>query len=150
MKDRHPPIQWRAIVQGVAIVYGITFAAGLVFAFNGITAQKDHMMYLLLALLTGAVGVAVALSVADTTRPLYLVAIGAGVWLLSSTSVLLGTQSLSDWVRSSAFIAATVVLGRLLIGIRLDIGPTPVLSFSPIRQKNPSAAQTRRTGAPRL
>ena len=53
--------------------------------------------------------------IADTTRLSYLVALGVGVWLLSSTSVLLGAQSVTGWVDSCAFIAATVILGRLFI-----------------------------------
>ena len=144
MTDRNQSIEWRAIVRGVAIVYGITFVSGLVFAFNGITPQTDHVAYPLLALLTGAVGVAIALRVADTTRLSYLVAIGVGVWLLSSTSVLLGAQSLTGWVNSSAFIATTVILGRLLLGISLDTLPTPALSYSILSQKSHSAAQKRR------
>ena len=141
MNDRNPPTSWRAIVRGVAIVYGITFVSGLVFAFTGITPQIDHIAYPLLALLTGAVGVAIALRAADTTRLSYLVAIGVGVWLLSSTSVWLGAQSVIGWVTSSAFIAAMVILGRLLLGIRLDKVQTPAKSYSTLVRR---ATQTRR------
>ena len=141
MSDRNSRIPWRAIVRGVAIVYGTSFVSGLVLAFAGITPQTDHVAYPLLALLTGAVGVAVALRVADTTRPSYLVAIGVGVWLLSSTGVLLGAQSLTGWVTSSAFIAMTVILGRLLVGISLDKVQTPAKSYSTLVQR---ATQTRR------
>jgi hypothetical protein len=135
MSDRNRPTSWRAIVRGVAIVYGITFVSGLVFAFTGITPQTDHIAYPLLALLTGAVGVAIALRAADTTRLSYLVAIGVGVWLLSSTSVWLGAQSVTGWVTSSAFIAAMVILGRLLLGISLDKVQTPAKSYSTLVQR---------------
>jgi hypothetical protein len=141
MSDRNPAISWRAIVYGVAIVYGTTFVSGLVFAFAGITPQMHHLAYPLLALYTGAVGVALALRVADTTRPSYLVAIGVGVWLLSSTSVLLGAQSVTGWVTSSAFIAATVILGRLFVGSSLVKVQTPSQSYSTLVQR---ATQTRR------
>ena len=128
-------------MRGVAIVYGITFVSGLVFAFTGITPQTEHIAYPLLALLTGAVGVAIALRAADTTRLSYLVAIGVGVWLLSSTSVWLGAQSVTGWVTSSAFIAAMVILGRLLLGISLDKVQTPAKSYSTLVRR---ATQTRR------
>jgi hypothetical protein len=141
MSDRNSRIPWRAIVRGVAIVYGTSFVSGLVLAFAGITPQTDYVAYPLLALLTGSVGVAVALRVADTTRPSYLVAIGVGVWLLSSTGVLLGVQSLTGWVTSSAFISATVILGRLLVGISLDKVQTPAKSYSTLVQR---VTQTRR------
>lgn len=144
MTNRNQSIEWRAIVRGVAIVYGITFLSGLAFAFTGITPQTDHVAYPLLALLTGAVGVAIALRVAETTRLSYLVNMGVGVWLLSSTSVLLGAQSLTAWVNSSAFIATTVILGRLLLGISLDTVPTPALPYSILIQKGHSAARRRR------
>ena len=141
MRDRNPLIPWRAILRGVAIVYGTTFLSGLAFAFTGITPQTDQVLYPLLALLTGAVGVTIALRVADTTRISYLVAIGVGVWLLSSTSVWLGTQSVTGWVTSSAFIVATVSLGRLLLGFSLDRVETPAKSYSALVHK---ATQTRR------
>src|SRR5262245_11168132 len=113
MIETSPPISWRAILQAVAIAYGVTFMSALLLAFAGVTPQAHYVAYPLLALHMSAVGVALALRVADTTRLSYLVAIGVGVWLLSSTSVLLGAQSLTGWVNSSAFIAATVILGRL-------------------------------------
>lgn len=141
MSDRNPSTSWRAIVRGVAIVYGITFVSGLVFAFTGITPQTDHVAYPLLALLTGAVGVAIALRAADTTQLSYLVAIGVGVWLLSSTSVWLGAQSVTGWVTSSAFITAMVILGRLLLGISLGKVQTPAKSYSTLVQR---ATRTRR------
>lgn len=126
---------------GVAIVYGTTFVSGLVFAFAGITPQAHYVAYPLLALYTSAVGVALTLWVADTTRPSYLVAIGVGVWLLNSTSVLLGAQSVTGWVTSSAFIAATVILGRLFVGSSLGKVQTPAKSYSALVQR---ATQTRR------
>jgi len=97
----------------VAIVYGTNFLSGLVFAFVGIQPQTDQVVSPLLALLTGAVGVALALNVAKSTRPSYLVSLGVGVWFLISTSVLLGAQSFTGWVNNSAFIALTVLVGRL-------------------------------------
>lgn len=136
---------WRSILRGVAIVYGTTFVAGLVFAFNGITPQTDHIGFPLLALLTGAVGVAIALRVAETTKLPYLVAIGVGVWLLNLTSVLLDAQSLSGWVSSSGFIATTVILGRLLIGVSLETVPTPAMMYSLISRKSYSGLRRRRT-----
>jgi hypothetical protein len=141
MRDRNPPISWRAILRGVAIVYGITFLSGLAFAFTGITPQTDHVLYPLLALLMGAVGVAIAIRVAGTTRLSYLTAVGVGVWLISSTSVLLGAQSLTGWMTSSAFIVATVILGRLLLGFSLDRVETSAKSYSALVQR---VTQTRR------
>ena len=141
MSDWNPPTSWRAIVYGVAIMYGTTFVSGLVLTSAGITPQTHHVAYPLLALYTSAVGVALALRVADTTRPSYLVAIGVGVWLLRSTSVLLGAQSVAGWVTSSAFIAATVILGRLFVGFSLERVQTPAKSYSALVQR---ATQTRR------
>ena len=128
-------------MRGVAIAYGTTFLSGMAFAFTGITPQTDQVLYPLLALLTGAVGVAVALRVAKSTRLSYLVAVGVGVWLLSSTSVWLGAQSVTGWVTSSAFIVATVILGRLLLGISLARVHTPAKAYSTLVQR---ATQTRR------
>jgi hypothetical protein len=141
MTDRNPPIKWGAIVRGVAIVYGVTFVSGLAFAVIGVTPLTDHVAYPLLALLTSAVGVAIALRVADTKRLSYLVAIGVGVWLLSSTSVLLGAQSFTGWVSSSAFIGATLILGRLLLGRTLKTLPASAVSYLPLIQR---ATKTRR------
>jgi hypothetical protein len=142
MTHRHPPIPWRAVVRGVAIVYGITFVAGLVFAGNGITPQTNPVLYPFLALLAGAVGVGVALRVADTTRLSYLVAMGVGVWLLSATSVVLGAQSFTGWLESSLFITTTVILGRLLLGVSLDGVQTS--AKSPYSALVHRATQTRR------
>jgi hypothetical protein len=144
MTARNLHISWRAVVRGVAIVYGITFVSGLVLAFNGITPQTDHVAYPLLALLMGALGVAVALRVAKTTRPFYLLAIGVGVWLLSLTNVLLGAQSVAGWVSGSAFVATTVILGRLLVGISLDTVPTRPTPYSLLVQKQKHRARLSR------
>lgn len=104
------------VLKGVAIVYGASFAAGLVFAIIGITPQSDPNMYPLLALVTGAGGVALALRVAHTTRWPYLLAIGIGFWLVSGTSVFVGAQTVATWLDSGVFVAITVLLGRLLLG----------------------------------
>jgi hypothetical protein len=135
MTHRNPPIPWRAIARAVAIAYGITFVSGLVLAFAGITPQTHHVAYPLLALLTGAVGVALALWVAGSTRLSCLVAIGVGIWLLSSTSVLLGAQSFAGWVNSSVFIGITLLLGRLLVGTSLDTLPSSAVPYSTLVQR---------------
>jgi len=142
MTERKQPIQWRAVMQGVAIVYGVTFVSGLLLAFNGITPQTNHIAFPLLALLTGAVGVAIALRVAETTRASYLLALSLGVWLLNSTSILLGAQTVASWLDSSLFIATTVLLGRLLLGRDLETLPTSDLSRSQISSKNNSQVRT--------
>jgi|SRR6185295_13782480 hypothetical protein len=141
MNDRNSGISWSAVARGVAIVYGTTFLSGLVFAFIGLQPETDQVVYPLLALLTGAIGVALALKVAKSTRPSYLVSLGVGVWILSSTSVLLGAQSLTGWVNSSAFIAITVLVGRLLHGFTLATHPAPTRSYANLLQR---AARTRR------
>ena len=128
-------------MRAVATAYGTTFLSGLVFAFAGITPQTHHMTYPLLALLTSAVGVALALRVADTTRLSYLMAIGLGIWLLSSTSVLLGAQSFGGWLDSSVFIGITLILGRLLLGTSLDTLPASASTYSTFAQR---PTQTRR------
>jgi hypothetical protein len=135
MTGRNPPIPWLAIVRAVAIAYGITFVSGLVLAFAGITPQTHQVTYPLLALLTSAVGVALALRVANTTRLSCLVAIGVGLWLLSSTSVLLGAQSFAGWVNSSVFIGITLLLGRLLVGTSLDKLPASAVPYSTFVQR---------------
>ena len=122
-------------MRAVAVAYGTTFLSGLVLAFAGITPQTDHVAYPLLALLTSAVGVALALRVADTARLSYLVAIGVGVWLLNSTSVLLGAQSLAGWINSSVFIGITLILGRLLVGTSLDTLPASASTYSTFAQR---------------
>jgi hypothetical protein len=107
---------WRMVVKGVAIIYGVSFVAGLALAFDDISPESNPNVYPLLALVTEAVGVALALRVARTTRVSYLLAIGIGLWLVSGTGVLVGAQSVTSWLNSSVFVAATVILGRLLLG----------------------------------
>ena len=137
-------------MRGVAIVYGVTFMCGLLLAFNGITPQTNHVAYPLFALLTSAVGVAIALRVAETTRLSYLVALGIGIWLLSSTSVLLGAQTVTAWLGSSLFTATTVILGRLLLGRDLESLPTFDLSRSRIISKNNSTVPANQGMRPTL
>ena len=110
-------------MRGVAIVYGLAFMAGLLLAALGITPQSEPTLYPLIALLVGAISVAVALHVIATTRPACLAAMGLGIWLLSLTSVLVGAQSLVGWFGSILSIAATMLLGRLLLGATLDATP---------------------------
>jgi hypothetical protein len=136
MVARKSSIQWRAIVRAVAVAYSTTFVSGLVLALAGITPQTHHVGYPLLALFTGAVGVALALRVADTSRLSYLLAIGVGVWLFNSTSVLLGTQSFAGWIDSSVFTGITLILGRLLVGTSLDT-PAPAESYSVLVHRAP-------------
>ena len=119
----------------MAISYGITFVSGLAMAFAGITPQTHHVAYPLLALLTGSVGVALALRAVDTTRLSYLLAIGVGIWLLSSTSVLLEAQSFAGWINSSVFTGITLLLGRLLVGTSLDSRPASTVPYSTIGQR---------------
>ena len=119
----------------VVVAYGTTLLSGLVLAFAGITLQTHHVAYPLLALLTSAVGVAFALRVADSTRLSNLVAIGVGIWLLSSASVLLGAQSFAGWVNSSVFIGITLILGRLLVGRSLDTLPASASTYSTFAQR---------------
>ncbi|HWI69896.1 MAG TPA: hypothetical protein VNS88_16260 [Nitrospiraceae bacterium] len=100
----------------MAIVYGVSFMAGLVLAHENITPQSNPYVYPLLALATKAVGVALALRVAHTTRLSYLFAIGISLWLVSGMSMLVGALSVTSWLESSVFVAATVILGRFLLG----------------------------------
>ena len=104
------------VLKSVAIVNGLSFVASLVLVYANITPQSNPIVYPLLALLTGAVGVALALRVAHTTRVPYLFAIGIGLWLVNGISVLLGAQSAMNWLESSVFVALTVLLGRVLVG----------------------------------
>ncbi len=105
-----------ALLISVLLVYGITFLAGVLFAFQGITPTTDRALYPLLALLAQGLGVALALRLAKTTALSYLLALTVGIWLLSSTSVWLGAQSFLAWCESLVFIAATVAVGRVLVG----------------------------------
>lgn len=102
--------------RGVVVAYGISFVSGLIFFAVGLTPQTDPVFYPLLALLSGAIGVAVGLRVIGSTGPSHLVALGLGLWLLNLSGVLVGAQTLAVWLESSAFIAATVIAGRLLVG----------------------------------
>lgn len=131
---RNSPIQWRAILRAVAIAYGTTFVSGLVLAFAGITPQTHPVAYPLLALFTGAVGVALAIKATDTSRLSSLLLIGLGLWLLSLTSVLLGAQSFAGWIGSSVFTGITLILGRLLVRTNLD-RPAPAASYSALVQR---------------
>lgn len=140
MTHQHQSLPWRAIVRGVIITYGLTFMAGVVLAVAGITPQIDPAWYPFFALLVGGISVAVALRVIHTTRPVCLVAIGVGIWLLSMTSVFIGAQSFMGWVESSASITATVLLGRLLLGASLNENPVQ----SPYSTFVRSMTQTRR------
>ncbi len=141
MTHQHEPLPWRAIVRGVMLVSGMTFLAGMLLAALGITPKIDPGMYPLLALLVGGISVAVALRMTDTTRPVCLVAMGVGIWLFSGIAVLVGVQSLAGWFQSSLSIAATMPLGRLLLG---TLNELPVQSsYAPIVR---SMTQTRRNG----
>ena len=139
MTPQHEPLPWRAIVRGVTIVSGMTFLGGMLLAALGITPKIDPGLYPLLALLVGGISVAVALHMTDTTRPVCLIAMGVGIWLFSGTAVLVGVQSLAGWFQSGLSIAATVLLGRLLLG---TLHEAPVQSsYAPIVR---SMTQTRR------
>lgn len=107
------------------MAYGLSFVAGLVLFVAGITPQTDRTLYPLLAFLSGAIGVAVALRVMGTTGLTHLVALGLGLWLFNLSNVLLSAQTFNGWVESSAFIAATVLGGRLLLGNTLMSVPAP-------------------------
>lgn len=65
----------------------------------------------------------VVLHVIHTTRPVCLMAMGVGIWILSVTNVLIGAPSLMGWGESSASIAATAFLGRLLLDASLNKAP---------------------------
>ena len=140
MTDPHQPLPLRAIIRGVIIVYGMTLMAGLVLAVLGITPQSEPTLYPFIALLAGAIAVAVALHVIATTRPACLVAMGLGIWLLSLTSVLVGAQSLTGWFGSTISIAMTMLLGRLLLGTTLDNSPVESSYATVVRRMT----QTRR------
>ena len=134
------------VLKGVAIVYGVSFVAGLVLAFDDITPQSNPNVYPLLALVTGAVGVALALRVAHTTRVSYLLAIGIGFWLVSGTSVFVGAQTVTTWLDSSIFVTTTVILGRLLLGTGRVTPQTLDLSLKRIIHDRNSGLLGRRTG----
>ncbi|MGQ0667252.1 MAG: hypothetical protein ACT4O4_09475 [Nitrospiraceae bacterium] len=127
---------WAAIARGVVIVYGVTFLSALLFAFNGVTPETDRIAYPLLALLTGGVGVAIALRVTAATRLAHLAVLGVGIWLLNATSVWLGAQSFTGWVESSLFVCTTLILGRLLVGTSLKSrSPSDFVHQQPILKR---------------
>jgi hypothetical protein len=97
-------IYWRIVLKGMAIVYGVSFMAGLVLAHENITPQSNPYVYPLLALATKAVGVALALRVAHTTRLSYLFAIGISLWLVSGMSMLVGALSVTSWLESRTYL----------------------------------------------
>jgi len=138
-------IYWRMVLKGMAIVYGVSFVAGLVLAFDNITPQSNPNVYPLLALVAEAVGVALALRVAHTTRLSYLLAIGTALWLVSGTSVFVGAQSVTSWLDSSVFVATTVILGRLLLGTG-RVTPTLDLSLKGIIHNRNSGLLGHRAG----
>ncbi|HXV67567.1 MAG TPA: hypothetical protein VD738_01485 [Nitrospira sp.] len=123
---------WRAIARGVVIVYGITFLSALLLAFNGVTPETDRIAYPLLALLTGGIGVAIALRVTGAMQLAHMALLGVGVWLFNFTSVMIGAQSFTAWLESSLFIFTTLILGRLLLGTTLE--PDSPADFSPERR----------------
>jgi hypothetical protein len=133
------------VLKGMAIVYGVSFVAGLVLAFDNITPHSNPNVYPLLALVAEAVGVALALRVAHTTRLSYLLAIGIALWLVSGTSVFVGAQSVTSWLDSSVFVATTVILGRLLLGTG-RVTPTLDLSLKGIIHDRNSGLLGHRAG----
>jgi hypothetical protein len=137
---------WRMILKGAAIVYGVSFVARPVLTFDDITPQSNPNVYPLLALVTGAIGTAIALRVAHTTRLSYLVCIGIGLWLLSGTSVFVGAQTVTSWLFSSVFVATTVILGRLLLEIGLETPRTRDLSLEGIIRERNSGLLGHRAG----
>jgi hypothetical protein len=138
-------IYLRMVLKGVAIVYSVTFVAGLVLAFDNITPQSNPIMYPLLALVTGAFGVALALRIAHTTRLSYVLAIGIGLWLVSGTSMFVGAQTVTAWLDSSAFVATIVILGRLVLWTG-QVTPTLDLSLKGIIRDRNSGLLGHRAG----
>lgn len=119
------------MARAVAVAYSISFVCGILLLANGITPLTDPALYPLLALLSGSIGVAVALRVMGTIQPVHVVLLGMGLWVINLSSVGLGAQTLAGWFDSGVFIATTVLLGRLLLGnslvplrepLRQDIG----------------------------
>ncbi len=125
MPLRRSSVRWHALFCGVVLAYGISFVSGLVFFLAGLTPHADQTLYPLLAFLSGAIGGAIALRVMGTTELFPLVLLGIGRWLLNLNNVLLGTQTFAGRVGSGAFIAATVLGGRLLLGNSLAPLPAP-------------------------
>jgi len=122
------------VFRGVVVAYGISFVSGLVFFATGLTPQTDRVLYPLLALLSGAIGVAVALRVMGAARLSHLVVLGLGLWVFNLSSVLVGVQTLAGWLDSGAFITATVIVGRVLLGNSL--APLPAAAGSYTRAQN--------------
>jgi len=116
MAVRQSSGRWKALLCGVVWAYGISFVAGLVFYAIGLTPEADLVLYPLLAFLGGALGVAVALRVMGAVGLAHLVALGVGLWFLNLIGVFVGAQTLTEWFASSLFIAATVGMGRMLLG----------------------------------
>ena len=141
----HRMIYWRMVLKGVAIVCAVSFVAGRVLAFNNITPQSNPNVYPLLTLVAEAIGVALALRVADTTRLSYLLTIGISFWLITGTSVFVGAQSVKTWLDSSVFVATSVILGRGLLGTG-RVTPTHDLSLKGIIHYRNSGLLGHRTG----
>jgi hypothetical protein len=118
-------VRWKALFRGVVLAYGISFVSGLVFFLAGLTPQTDQALYPLLAFLSGAIGVAVALRVMGAAGLSHLVALGLGLWFFNLSNVLLGAQTFNAWLDSSLFIMATVLGGRLLLVNSLAPLPAP-------------------------
>jgi hypothetical protein len=125
MAIRLSSIPWKAVFRGVVVAYGISFASGLVFFLAGLTPQADQTLYPLLAFLSGAIGCVIALRVMGTTELWHLMLLGLGLWFFNFSNVLLGAQTFVGWLDSSAFIATTVLGGRLLLGNSLVSVPAP-------------------------
>lgn len=117
--------RWKALFHGVVLAYGISFVSGSVFFLVGLTPHADQALYLLLPFLSGAIGCAIALRVMETAGVLHLAMLGLGLWLLNLSNVLFGAQTFAGWLDSSAFIPATVVGGRLLLGNSRVSVPVP-------------------------
>lgn len=103
-------------MRGALLAYGISFVAGLVFYAIGLTPKANQVLYPLLAFLSGAIGVAVALRVIGAVGLAQLVVLGLGLWFLNLIGVFVGAQTLTEWFASSLFIATTVGMGRMLLG----------------------------------
>lgn len=91
-------LPWKTFWLGVAVVYSLSFLSGVVLHANGITPQTDQVPYPALALLAGAIGVALALRVMGTTQLSHLIALGIGFWFINLTNVVLNVQTFaSGW-----------------------------------------------------
>ena len=117
----------RTILKGLTIVYGMSIVAEFVLAYNNVTSQSNPILYPLLTLITGAMGVTFALHAVGNTRISFLFALGIGIWLVGGISMFVAAQTVTDWLESSVFVAASVILGRLLLGTR---GASPTLDLS--------------------